>query len=155
MFFVFYNTRYIIIVHHREVCVHIPHFLLCVSNESLRFGLSRQQVHFLYIIMFSKIRERPPVYQISKYSGETGTKVFYSSIGRKSVWYDIVFANLISGWFCRHIICQKIYNWFTYQHINVQLASHDFELPSNDIYMTILILHSKYMQYADVWFCTT
>ncbi len=46
------------------------------------------------------------------------------------------------------IYVKKIYNYFTYQHLNVLLASHDFELPSNDMYMTqyhTLILDLKYM----------
>lgn len=146
-FIIFFTTLGTLSLYITEKCVHIPHFLLCVSNESLRFELSRQQVHLVYI-MFSRIRERPPVYQTTKYSGETGTKVFNSSIRRKNVWYDTVFANLISGWFCMHIIYQKIYNCFTYQHLNVQLASHDVELHSYDIYMTqyhTLILDWKYM----------
>lgn len=35
-----------------------------------------------------------------------------------------------------HIIFQKIYNCFTYQYLNVQLAIHAFEFNSCDIYMT-------------------
>lgn len=71
--FLFHTLIIIIIIHDREVSAP-HHFLLCVSNKSLRFGLSRQPSPYIVFREILPRDEMPPAYQSTVCSGDSEFK---------------------------------------------------------------------------------